>query len=76
MPKGGASTYRYIQDSPLSSMNPLGLFPSSIYNQITTDAILKAGSSCKSLPGDVALVDTLDDLANAFWHAMRDGINS
>ena len=59
-PKGGASKYSYIQGSPLSSMDPLGLFSSSIYNQITTDAILKAGSSCKSLPGDVALVDTLN----------------
>lgn len=62
----------------MSYTDHLGLFSSSVHNEITQDAVGMTGISCPNLPADVALVDYLphsQDTENAPWHAMRDGKN-
>jgi len=75
--RGGINTYAYVYGNPLSYIDSLGLFSSTMHINITNEALGNPWWS--PLPKEVANVDNWQgsqDPENSFWHAMRDGLSN
>lgn len=75
---GGVNLYSYVYNDPIDFSDPSGLFDPWIHYGITEKALNGTSGFPSGLPEQVAKVDFLpgsQDPANAFWHAMRDGLN-
>ena len=75
---GGINVYAYVLNNPIRSIDPLGLWISSIHREITRTSVVSSDCEKKAdaLADATAGVDSWDgsqDPENAYWHGMVDG---